>query len=136
MPTERSVDPGSPAPFSCLAQMLEQQAKRLPDAPAIFAPGRAPLTYGRLYQHVENTGRSLRAMGLGRHDRVATVLPNGPEMAVAILCLATNATCAPLNPAYRTEELDTCFADLQPRALIATAGMDTHARRAALSRGI
>ena len=75
-------------------------------------------------------------MGIGRHDRVAVVLPNGPEMAVAILAVAASAACAPMNPAYRAEELDRYFADLQPRALITQAGIDSAARRVALSRGI
>jgi acyl-CoA synthetase (AMP-forming)/AMP-acid ligase II len=136
MSAERFVDPGPPVSFSCLRQLLEHQAKRIPDAPAILAPGRAPLTYGRLYQHIENMGCGLRAMGIGRHDRIAAVLPNGPEMAVAILSVAASATCAPMNPAHRTEELDRYFADLRPRALIAQAGIDTPARRAALSRGV
>ena len=81
-------------------------------------------------------GRTLRAMGIGRHDRIAVVLPNGPEMAVAILAVAASATCAPMNPAYGTEELDRYFADLRPRALITQAGIDSPARRVALSRGI
>ena len=81
-------------------------------------------------------GRTLRAMGIGRHDRVAVVLPNGPEMAVAILTVAASAVCAPMNPAYGAEELDRYFADLRPRALITAAGFDSPARRVALSRGI
>ena len=72
-------------------------------------------------------GRTLRAMGIGRHDRVAVVLPNGPEMAVAILAVAASAACAPMNPAYRAEELDRYFADLRPRALITQAGIDSPA---------
>ena len=102
MPTEHSADPRPSVPFSCLPHLLEHQAKRIPDAPAILAPGRAPLTYGRLYQHIDKMGRALRAMGIGRRDRVAVVLPNGPEMAVAILAVAASAACAPMNPAYRS----------------------------------
>ena len=75
-------------------------------------------------------------MGIGRHDRVAVVLPNGPEMAVAFLTVAASATCAPLNPAYGTEELGRYFADLRPRALITQAGVNSPARRVALSRGV
>ena len=81
-------------------------------------------------------GHALRAMGIGRHDRMAVVLPNGPEMAVAILTVAASAVCAPMNPAYRAEELDRYFADLRPRALITQAGIDSPARRVALSRGV
>jgi acyl-CoA synthetase (AMP-forming)/AMP-acid ligase II len=116
--------------------LLEHQAKRIPDAPAILAPGRPPLTYGRLYQHIETVERGLRGMGIGRHDRIAVVLPSGPEIAVAILTVAASAPCAPVNPAYGTEELDRYFEGLRPRALIAQAGIDTPARRIALSRGV
>jgi acyl-CoA synthetase (AMP-forming)/AMP-acid ligase II len=136
MPNERSVDARPSVPFSCLPHLLEHQAQRIPDASAILAPGRAPLTYGRLYQHIDKMARALRATGIGRRDRVAVVLPNGPEMPVAILTVAACAACAPVNPAFGVEELDRYFADLQPRALITQAETDSPARRAALSRGI
>jgi acyl-CoA synthetase (AMP-forming)/AMP-acid ligase II len=136
MPDKRSVNPRVSVPFSCLPYVLEHQAKRIPDAPVILAPGRAPLTYSRLYQYVDKVGRTLRATGIGRRDRVTVVLPNGPEMAVAVLAVAANAACAPMNPAYRAEELDRYFADLRPRALITQAGIDSPARRVALARGI
>ena len=136
MPNERSFDPRPSVPFLCLPHLLEYQAKRIPDAPAILAPGRAPLTYERLYQHIDEMERRLRAIGIGRHDRIAIVLPNGPELAVAILTVAASAACAPLNPAYGASELDRYFADLHPRALITQAGFDSPARRVALSRGV
>src|SRR6266446_5996671 len=122
--------------FSCLPHLLEHHAKRIPDAPAILAPGRVPLTYSQLHQHIENTEHTLRAMGIGRHDRIVVMLPNGPEMAVAILATAASAVCAPMNPAYQAEELDRYFADLRPRALITQAGIDAPARRVARSRGV
>lgn len=122
-------------PFSCLPHLLEYQAQRIPDAPAILAQGRAPLTYRRLYQHIDTTGWTLRTMGIGRRDRVAVVLPNGPELALAILTVAASATCAPVNPAFGVEELEAYFADLRPRAVMTQAGIDSPARRVALSRG-
>jgi acyl-CoA synthetase (AMP-forming)/AMP-acid ligase II/acyl carrier protein len=136
MSAEPSVVPTPSLLFSCLPHLLEYQAKRIPGAPAILAPGRAPLTYGSLYQHVDGMGSALRAMGLGRHDRIAVVLPNGPELAVAILTVEANAVCAPLNPAYGAEELERYFVDLQPRAVIVQPGMNSPVRRAALSRGV
>jgi acyl-CoA synthetase (AMP-forming)/AMP-acid ligase II len=51
------------------------------DAPAIGAPGRAWLTYGELRALAARTAAQLRAIGIDRNDRVAIVLPNGPEMA-------------------------------------------------------
>jgi acyl-CoA synthetase (AMP-forming)/AMP-acid ligase II len=136
MPAGGPVESIPHVPFSCLPHLLAHQAKRIPDALAILAPGRAPLTYGHLYRHIDDIGRALRAMGIGRHDRIAVVLPNGPEMAVAILTVAASAACAPMNPAYGAEELDIYFADLRPRALITQSGIESPARRAALARGI
>src|SRR5215468_11597017 len=115
MPAEILVDTRRLISFSSIPRVLEYHAKRTPDAPAILAPGRSPLTYGRLYQHIDEMGRTLRAIGIGRRHRVAVVLPNGPEMAVAFLAVAANAVCAPINPAYGTEELDRYFAALRPR---------------------
>ena len=136
MPIERCVGPRPSAPFLCLPHVLKHQARRNPDALAILAQGRAPLTYGRLYQHIDAMGSTLRAMGIGRHDRIAVVLPNGPELAVAILTVAASAACAPLNPAFGTEELQGYFTDLHPCALITQAGIDSPARRAALAGGV
>src|SRR5262245_48520647 len=135
-PEPRLLGPESRVPFFCLPHLLEHQARRIPDAPAILAPGRTALTYRRLYQHIDKIGRTLRAAGIGGRDRVAVVLPNGPEMPVAVLAVAACAVCAPVNPALGAEELEKYFADLQPRALIAQAETDSLARRVALSRGI
>src|SRR5262245_27623307 len=136
MPADILADPRRAISFSCIPGLLEHHAKRAPDAPAILAPGRAPLGYGRLHEHLDQVGRTLRAMGIGRRDRVAVVLPNGPDMALAFLTIAACAVCVPINPAYGTEELDRYFADLRPRALIMEGGIDSPARRAALSRAV
>ena len=123
-------------PFSRIPDLLEHQAERIPDEPAILAPGRVPLTYSLLYQHVQKTARSLRALGIGRRDRVAIVLANGPELPVAILAVAASATCAPMNPAYQSDDAEKYFADLRLNALITQADIDSPARRVALSRGV
>ncbi len=136
MPNEHSVERRPPDPFSCLPHLLQHLTERSPDAPAILAPGRAPLTYGGLHRHIDKIARTLRAIGIGRRDRIAVVMPNGAEMAVAIITVAASAACVPMNPAYRAEELDRYFADLRPRALITLAGIESQARQVALARGI
>lgn len=116
--------------------MIKSQAQRWPNAIAIGAPGRVPLTYSRLLTQVERTVETLNAMGLGRGDRIAIVLPNGPEMAVALLAVAAGSTCAPLNPAYRATELDFSLSDLNVSALIVSPAVDQVASSVARSRGI
>ena len=68
-------------------------------------------------------------MGIGRNDRVAIVLPNGPDMATAFVAIACGATTAPLNPAYRAEEFDFYLSDLNAKALVILDGMESPARR-------
>ena len=101
-----------------------------------MAPDCAPLSYRRLYRHIDDIGRALRAQGIGRDDRLAVLMPNGPELAVAIVAVVANAACASINPAYSAEELDRYFADLRPRALIVPAGVDGPARCVARARGV
>ena len=75
-------------------------------------------------------------MGIGRNDRVAIVLPNGPEMAAAFVAIACGATTAPLNPAYRAEEFDFYLSDLNAKALVILDGMESPARAVAAARNI
>src|SRR5690349_1756534 len=105
---------GNPAntPFPSLCSLLAHHAARTPDAPAILAPGRGALSYAALQAQAGTIGRALRAAGLGPQDRIAVVMPNGAEMAVAVLCIATYAVCAPLNPAYGAAEIGDYLAAL------------------------
>jgi acyl-CoA synthetase (AMP-forming)/AMP-acid ligase II/acetyltransferase-like isoleucine patch superfamily enzyme/acyl carrier protein len=109
-------------------QLLKARAETNPEAMALTAPDRSPLTYGGLLRRVENIVEALRAFGLKPNDRVAVALPNGPEMAVAFVAVAAGATCAPLNPAYRESEFDFYISDLGARALIVWSGSESPAR--------
>ena len=73
------------------------------DDPAIGTPGRPPLSFGGLRALAERTGAALNAAGIGRGDRVAIVLANGPEAATSFLAVACYAVTAPLNASYRSE---------------------------------
>jgi acyl-CoA synthetase (AMP-forming)/AMP-acid ligase II len=102
--------------------------------PALRAPGRAALDHANLVRQVEDGMRALRRLGVRRGDRVAMVLGNGPETAAAFLSVACAATAAPLNPAYRAEELDFYLGDLRARAVLVDA--DGPVREVARARGI
>ncbi len=123
-------------PAHHLYQLLKSQAEKYPAAPAILGSDRSPLTYHRLLSETEKTVRALRSYDLGRNDRVAIVLPNGPEMAVSFVAVACAVACAPLNPAYTAEEFRFYLGDLHARALLLAAGMDSPARAVATALGI
>jgi acyl-CoA synthetase (AMP-forming)/AMP-acid ligase II len=106
------------------------------EAPAVGAPERPSLTHKSLRDLAARTVESLNAMGIGRNDRVAIVLPNGPEMAAAFIAIACGATTAPLNPAYRAEEFDFYLSDLNAKALVILEGMESPARAVASQRNI
>ena len=106
------------------------------EAVAITGPGRKPLTHSGVRQQVASTVTRLNELGVGRNDRVAIVLPNGPEMAVAFLAIAAGATTAPLNPGYREKELQFYMSDLEVRLLVIEEGSDTPARSVAEKLGI
>ena len=78
---------------------------------ALAAPGRPPLNYAGLRRQASATAAALSALGIEHSDRVAIVLPDGPEMASAFLCVAAAATTAPLNPAYREPEFEFYLSD-------------------------
>jgi acyl-CoA synthetase (AMP-forming)/AMP-acid ligase II len=101
------------------------------DAPAIGAPGRDWLTFGGLRQLSTDIAAQLRGFGIGATDRVAIVLPNGPEMAAAFVTIAQAAVTAPLNPAYQQAEYSFYLEDLRARALVVPAGYDGPALAAA-----
>ena len=106
------------------------------DAPALNAPGSRELTYRALREQVDATVAALNAMGIGRGDKVAIVLPNGPCMASAFLAVAAGAASAPLNPAYRADEFEFYLNDLQARGLIVEAGSDSPAVAVARKLGV
>ena len=125
-----------PSPPLTIPQLLRARAERIPTAPAIVAPGRRPLTYRTLWEHVGHAAGALRAAGFGRNDRVALVLPNGPEMAVACLAAMAATACAPLNPSYSEEELGHYMAGVGAKALIIQAGVPSPARALARRGGL
>lgn len=105
-------------------------------AVAFSAPGRPGATYDVLRRQVERTVAGLNERGLGRNDRVAIVLPNGPEMAGAFASVAAGTTAAPLNPAFTESEFAFYLADLGARALVLAEGSDSPARSAADALGV
>ena len=92
---------------------------------ALAAPGREGLTYDGLRAQVAGTVARLNELGVGRNDRVAIVLPNGPEMASAFLAIGAGATTAPLNPSYRGEEFTFYLEDLKPGLLVVDEASDS-----------
>ena len=116
-----------------LKDLLAQGAE---SAAAVSAPGRPGLSHGALRQLIAGTLARLNGLGLGRNDRVAIVLDNGPEMATCFIACASGVVSAPLNPAYRAEEFEFYLSDLHAKALIVGKGSTSPAVEVANKLGV
>ncbi len=106
------------------------------DHPAIGSPGQLDLNFKNLRVFITQTVANLNSMGIGRNDRVAIVLPNGPEMAVAFMAVSCGCTSAPLNDAYVAEEYEFNLQDFRAKALIVQAHKNSPAIDVAQKLGI
>ena len=106
------------------------------NANAITAPNRPGLTYEALIKHVDQIGSELAGQGLTNADRVAIVLPNGPEMATAFLAVSSYMSAAPLNPAYKQSEYEFYLEDLNPKLVIVDENSSNPVKEAAIKLSI
>lgn len=123
-------------PSSSLYKLFDKQARQLSEEIALLDQHNSSLTYSQLYRHITQIGAQLNDLGIGRNDRIAIVLPNGPEMAVAFLAIAASSTAAPLNPNYRVPEFEFYLSDLDAKALVIQAGTGDAAREVAKTKDI
>jgi acetoacetyl-CoA synthetase len=81
------------------------------------------MSYAELAQEVARVARGLRALGVGRGDRVAALLPNVPEAIVGLLATASiGAIWSSCSPDFGASSVIDRFAQIQPKVLIACTG--------------
>jgi acetoacetyl-CoA synthetase len=86
-------------------------------------PGSGQLSYGELEQQVIGVRAGLRALGVGRGDRVAAYLPNAPEALIALLATASlGAIWTSCSPDFGATSVIDRFAQISPKVLIAVNG--------------
>lgn len=110
-----AVDHG---PFRPLAELVEEQADRHPDRPAVLHAG-ATLTYRRLDRLANALAANLRAAGVTRGSAVPLLLGNSPELPVACLALLKlGAAFVPLDPQWPEQRLRTALDVLDPAVTV------------------
>ena len=122
--------------YKTIIGIIAEYATSNPQAEAILAPGRNSLNYLSLHEHINKTALALTCAGIGSKDRIAVVLPNGPEMATCFLSVSAVCVCAPLNPNYTAEEFNFYLTDLNTIGIILPEGDQPVARSVAEKLGI
>jgi acyl-CoA synthetase (AMP-forming)/AMP-acid ligase II len=111
-----------------LTETIHYLATSHAGAATVGAPGKPWLDGIGLAKLVRATIARLNSHGIGRGDRVAIVLPNGPTAATAFIVIAAMAAAAPLNPDYTDAEFEFYLTDLRPRAVVVAAGVASSVR--------
>src|SRR5437764_15395909 len=111
--------------WPALPAMLEQNASRFGARAALLSDGDEPLSHQQLRNQVAVTVTALNPLGVGRGDRVAIVLPQGPDLAVTFLAVAAGAAAAPPNPGHVVKEVLSSPERLPARALVLSSRSDS-----------
>jgi acetoacetyl-CoA synthetase len=81
------------------------------------------LTWGQLSEQVAAAAGALRALGVGRGDRVVAYMPNIPETLVALLAVASiGAIWSSAAPEFGARAVIDRFAQIEPKVLLAVDG--------------
>lgn len=121
--------------YDSLVDLLPNHA-----SPAICEPSngeKVPLTHARLKQFVRDEF-DLRAFGVQHGQRVAVLLPNGPELALTIISVVSHWCAAPINPTNTWQEIKMELISTKAVAVMVLAGasVNTAALRAAEDLGV
>lgn len=108
-------------PNVTLVELFEQQAARAPQALAVVFEG-VSLNFGELNTSANRLAHHLRALGIGREDRVGFCLPRSPESIIAMLgILKAGAAYVPLDPDYPAGRLQGMLDSAHPKAVVTNA---------------
>ncbi|HSU82512.1 MAG TPA: amino acid adenylation domain-containing protein, partial [Thermoanaerobaculia bacterium] len=103
----------------CLHELIEEQARRAPDAIAVVQED-LQVSYGELTRRARRLGRHLETLGVGPEVRVGICAERSVEMIVGLLAiLGAGGAYVPLDPAYPAERLAFLLEDAGVEVLLA-----------------
>src|ERR1700758_1883004 len=96
-----------------------------------FYPGRAALardgrrlTFRELHSRVEGIAGTLISQGFGVGDRLALLLPNGPDyIELMYACSMLGVIAVPLNTRLSTKEIDRVLEDARPHGIVRNSSL-------------
>ena len=107
----------APIPDLCVHELIDAQASRTPDAPAI-----GDLSYRDLIQVANGLSHHLIARGVKLNTLVALSLPRGPDLVAAVLAVwKAGAAYLPLDPDDPPARREQILADASPALVLTSA---------------
>src|ERR1700722_1468259 len=108
---------------SLVPQLVGEQARLRPDAPALVAAS-TTLTYAELDRRANQLAYHLQGLGVGPEKLVALCIERSPEMVVAALAvLKAGGAYLPLDPGAPVERLDQILRDAGATVLVTTSNL-------------
>ncbi|WP_328838904.1 non-ribosomal peptide synthetase [Streptomyces europaeiscabiei] len=109
-------------PEVTVAGLVERQAARTPDAPAVEC-GDTTLSYAGLNAAANRLARELVAHGVGPESVVAVSLPRTAGLAVALLAvLKAGGAYLPIDPKYPSHRLEYILKEARPQLVLTDSG--------------
>jgi len=97
---------------------LGRGSRYYPQRAALVVEG-ATLSFRQLHECVRNIAAALAEQGFAAGDRLALLLPNGPEyIELVYACAWLGVTAVPINTRLSSAEIDRVLADASPRGLV------------------
>ncbi len=95
-----------PYPEQTLVDVVRKSAEECPKNTIMFFKG-ASLSYGEFEQQSNALAAALVAIGIGKGDRVALIMPNSPQMVISEFGIwKAGAIAVPMNPLYTLNEFE------------------------------
>ena len=97
---------------------LGRGSRYCPERAALVVEG-ATLSFRQLHDRVRNIAAALAVLGFAAGDRLALLLPNGPEYIELVhACGWLGVTAVPINTRLSAAEIDRVLVDANPRGLV------------------
>ncbi len=101
-----------------LSEIVDLFAEKMPDHKALVFEDRS-MTYGELLRSVNRLANFLIKAGIRKGDCVAVLMGNRLEFVISYFAIMRiGAIAVTLNPVSTVHELEHCFAECKPRAII------------------
>src|SRR5699024_9766353 len=107
-----------------VSDFLRESAERTPDSEALveYHAERRSLTWAQFADEADRVSRALSSHGLVAGQRVALVMANGIDLAVAYFAVLQRGLVAvPMNPRATPSEIDWMLADSGSRVVLSDA---------------